>query len=287
MYKEMVKEIISNQNNTIDRIYLVACGGSLVDMYPAKFFLEKEASKVAVGFYTANEFVQSTPKALDEGTMTILCSHGGMTPETIEAGRVARERGSVTIGLTNHADAKLIDQCDYPIVYNFDFASGAKISQQYPSLTILQIVVEVVNAVEGYAHYDAFMEAYSRIDQIIESATQQVKTRAERYSEIYGKEKMIYILGSGAAFGQAYGASICSLMEMLWINSAVIHSGEYFHGPFEVTDYETPHILFMSEGSTRVLDERVLSFLRQYAKKVEVIDAKELGIGIIDSHVVE
>ena len=55
-------------------------------------------------------------------------------------------------------------------------------------------------------------------------------------------------------------------MEMQWLHAAPIHSGEYFHGPFEVTDKETPFILLMNEGRTRAMDERALVFLTKYAE---------------------
>ena len=81
--------------------------------------------------------------------------------------------------------------------------------------------------------------------------------------------------------------SICILMEMQWIDSACIHGGEYFHGPFEVTDANTAFILQVAEGKTRPLDERVLEFLRRYAKRYEALDAKELGLSTIDASVVD
>ena len=74
---------------------------------------------------------------------------------------------------------------------------------------------------------------------------------------------------------------------MQWINSAVIHTGEYFHGPFEVTDADVPFVIQISEGSTRELDERALRFLNKYAKRIETLDAKELGLSTIDSSVVD
>ena len=50
----------------IRQVFLVACGGSLVDMYPAKYFLDSEATTLHVGMYTANEFVYATPKRWGE-----------------------------------------------------------------------------------------------------------------------------------------------------------------------------------------------------------------------------
>ena len=48
-----------------------------------------------------------------------------------------------------------------------------------------------------------------------------------------------------------------------------------------------PFMIQISEGSTRVLDERALRFLRTYAKRIEVLDAKELGLDAIHDTVHE
>ena len=66
-----------------------------------------------------------------------------------------------------------------------------------------------------------------------------------------------------------------------------LHTGEYFHGPFETTDKKLPMILLMSEGRTRALDERCLKFLRTYAENYIVIDFEKLNGGKIDKSVVE
>jgi len=66
-----------------------------------------------------------------------------------------------------------------------------------------------------------------------------------------------------------------------------LHSGEYFHGPFECTDEDHLYILLMGTGAARVMDERALTFLKKYAKRIEVLDAKELGLSTIDASVVD
>jgi len=122
---------------------------------------------------------------------------------------------------------------------------------------------------------------------VVSEAKALVKRRAEQFAKDFKDEKNIYVMGSGSSFGAAYAYSICILMEMQWINSSSIHTGEFFHGPFEIVDYETPFILLVSEGRTRVLDERALSFLKKYARRFVVLDAKELGINLIDDSIVE
>ena len=100
-------------------------------------------------------------------------------------------------------------------------------------------------------------------------------------------DKIIYTMASGAGYGAAYMQSICIFMEMQWLDSSSIHTGEFFHGPFEVTDANRPFMIQISEGSTRELDERALTFLKTNAKRIEVLDAKELGLSTIDASVVD
>ena len=40
-------------------------------------------------------------------------------------------------------------------------------------------------------------------------------------------DSVIYTMGSGASYGAAYMESICIFMEMQWLDSSSIHTGEY------------------------------------------------------------
>ena len=66
----------------ISEVFLVACGGSLVDLYPARFFLASESRRLRTDLYTANEFVHAVPKVLGDRSVVIICSHVGATPES-------------------------------------------------------------------------------------------------------------------------------------------------------------------------------------------------------------
>ena len=89
-------------------------------------------------------------------------------------------------------------------------------------------------------------------------------------------------MGSGASYGEMYSLAICFFMEMQWINSNCIHSGEYFHGPFEVTDYDIPFVITLGNGCTRHLDERALAFARKYSKRLFVIDENDFDLSAVD-----
>ncbi len=271
-------------DNPLRQIALVACGGSLVDMYPAHYFLGRESVSLRSTMMTANEFVYAPPKTLGSQTLTIVCSHGGNTPESVAAARLAQSRGSATIALTHNSDAELLNHATAHICY--EWGDNSQVVNN-PMAQILCLCMEAVAKTEGYAARDAFLHSLDRIDEIIARARRQVAPNCQAFAERFQHERLFYVLSSGASYGHAYGFAICSLMEMQWLNAASIHSGEYFHGPFEVTDDQTPWIVMVNEGPTRPLDERVVAFLARHASKTKIVDARELGLNALSPEVVD
>lgn len=275
----------------IRQIYYVGCGGSLGALYPAKTFVETESTTLKTGWYNSNEFLHATPKDFGENSIIVLACHKGNTPETIKAAALGKAKGATVILLTWLKESEIIQYGDHIIHYEFDASpdhlAGDIEYAGEKTMCALYTAVELVNQTEGYANYDKFMEGADRITTIIRKAREHVAQRALDFAQEYKDDKFIYTMASGAGFGAAYMESICIFQEMQWINSAVIHTGEYFHGPFEVTDANIPFVIQISEGSTRELDERALRFLNKYAKRIEILDAKELGLSTIDPTVVD
>ncbi|ECM9985102.1 SIS domain-containing protein, partial [Salmonella enterica subsp. enterica serovar Enteritidis] len=174
--------------------------------------------------------------------------------------------------------------CDY--VETYTFGDGKDIAGEKTMKGLLS-AVELLQQTEGYAHYDDFQDGVSKINRIVWRACEQVAERAQAFAQEYKDDKVIYTVASGAGYGAAYLQSICIFMEMQWIHSACIHSGEFFHGPFEITDANTPFLFQFSEGNTRAVDERALNFLKKYGRRIEVVDAKELGLSTIKTTVID
>lgn len=291
--KNIVSEIIEKKKNEggLKSLYFVGCGGSLGALYPAKTFMEKEATCMRSAWINSNEFVHNTPNDFGKNSILLLACHKGNTPETIAAAKLGKEKGASVIILTWLEESEIIEFGDYIVKYTFDASpdhlAGDIDYAGEKTMCALYVAVEAVNQTEGYKNYDKFYEGAARITTIIRNAREQVKDRALAFAKEYKNDDMIYTMGSGAGYGAAYMESICIFMEMQWINSASIHTGEYFHGPFEVTDANRPFVIQISEGSTRALDERCLKFLKKYAKRIEILDAKELGLSTIDATVID
>ncbi len=290
---QIVREILAAkaEDGGVKNIYFVGCGGSLGALYPAKVFVERESLGLKTGWTNSNEFVHSTPRDFGKNSVLCVACHAGNTPETVAAAKLGKESGAAVVLLTYQEESEISAFADYLLLYSFDSSSSAHTGDMdyagEKTQCALQLAVELVNDTEGYAHYDAFYQGVERIGGIIRKAREQVADRAKAFAQEYKNDSFLYTMGSGASWASAYMESICIFMEMQWIHSACIHTGEYFHGPFEVTDCNAGFVVQIAEGSGRELDERCLRFLKKYAKRFEVLDAKELGLSTIDPSVVD
>lgn len=284
--KHVVSEIVEMKKfvGGVKNLFLVGLGGSFGSYFPAKIFIQSESKSLHCSMHSSREFLYNLPKSLGLNSVVVICSHTGKTPESVDVARYCKENNITTIGISFNRDSELVECADYYL--NYSFGDNKDIQFEKPMVE-LQLVAELVDQTEGYIHYDVFKQGTSQIDSIVKQAQKYVDSAAVNFAKEYKNDKVIITLASGAALGAAYIQSNCIFMEMQWIISSAIHTGEFFHGPFEITDPNIPFILLLSLGRTRKIDERALSFLKKYGKRVEVIDAKELGLGAINPLVVD
>lgn len=275
---ERVREIVNAvlKDHKIDTIYFVGCGGSLSGFFPAKYFLSCEAKKIQVGYINSNEFVYATPKEIGENAVVILASQRGNTAETVEACKAANAKGAVTIGLTFQVPSPLSEAAQYVIHYEFGDDS---IVENQKSSYAFKLAVEFLYQIEGYDDYDQMLMALTKLHDVVQNAKEKIVPYAIKYAWEFKDDQVIYTMGSGGSWGSAHQESICIFMEMQWINSSVIHSGEFFHGPFEITDKNTAFLMMKSSGRTRYLDDRALAFIGKFNDRCMVIDGMDYGMG--------
>ena len=122
--KQIVADVLSNHE--IDSVAFVGCGASMSELYPAKYFLANNTSKLNVQIFTANEFNYDAPSWLGEHTFVITCSLGGGTPETVEANKTAKQAGAPVVAITHAAGSALTKGVDHVIVHGFEANYAAK-----------------------------------------------------------------------------------------------------------------------------------------------------------------
>lgn len=279
--KTAVAAVTAKEN--VNHFYFVACGGSQAFMMPAQYIFDREIA-IPASIYSSNEFVHRAPKALGPDSVVITCSHSGNTPETVKATEVARELGATTIALSNLVDSPLWKAAEYPIHYDWGKEADAS---DLNKAVLYSLLFHILNAVNPCEKYEKGIASVANLNDVIEKAKAQYADTVKEWGKTYKREELIYTMGSGASYGEAYSFAICLLMEMQWIHSSAIHAGEYFHGPFEVTDFDVPFIIIKGIGATRPLDERAYDFCRKYSDKIMLVDAETFDMTGIDEEVRE
>ena len=276
-----VKAVVGKKK--INHFYFVACGGSLAFMMPASFIFSREID-IPSSYHPANEFVHMQPKSLGKDSVVITCSHSGTTPETVKATEYARSMGATTIALTHLEDSPLWKAAEYPLHY--DWGKEADSSDLNKGV-LYSLIFRILDGISPCEKYKKGIRSIDGLDAAMKKVREQYKEVTAQWGRKYKRESLIYTMGSGVDLGETYSFSICLLMEMQWINSSCIHSGEYFHGPFEITDFDVPFIIVKGLGSTRPLDERAYAFCSKYSEKIMLVDEAAFDMSDIDEEVRE
>lgn len=251
-------------------IYFVACGGSLAYMYNQQYILDREIG-IPAFVLSSNEFIHRDPKGLGADSLVISCSHSGNTPETVEATAFARRKGALTVAYSYKVDSPLWQAAECNLHYDWGPEANA---YDHRAGMALRFMFGILDALQPKPLYKLGLEAIKNLQDIFLRNKAKFAAAADLFGSSHKREPLIYTMGSGPVYGEAYSFAICLLQEMQWVHSAAIHSGEYFHGPFEITDFDVPFLLLKTSGETRPLDERALAFASKFSKKVTVVDAE-------------
>lgn len=283
----LVSEILKEREQAggIDRVVWIGAGGSNGGNYPAHYFMEHEATTIVSSMYTSSEFVHAAPAYVGPRTLAVVVSMRG-TPETIEAARVAKERGAATLAIYVD-ESGLTEVCDRKLHYD-SVAIDESDMGRTNSAAVLDIAIELVQQTEGYADYEDAVAAFALIDPIYRKAFDYAQPLAAQWAKQNADKPTINVMAQGPLYGAAYIFSICNVQEMLQIDSCTINTCDFFHGPFEIIDKRTSLFQLVSVGRSRANDERGTAFLRKHGgEHIYFLDAKELGLNDIKDSVSE
>lgn len=262
----------------IQNVFFVACGGSMASLAVGEYFVNKE-SEVPSFIYTSNEFIHRNPKLLGKDSLVILRSHSGTTPETVEAASFAAAKGALTVAISMETESPLCQASEHIVHYNYKDGSDAIDGEAGIFYTL---VFEILNVLSPNEKYSRIVNQLPKIQELIDKNIELFSEAANEFGKRNKRESIIYTMASGAYIHHAYSFTSCLLMEMLWIHSNAIHSGEYFHGPFEITDFDVPFLVIKGVGASRTLDERAIDFVNKFSEKVEVVDVEKFNYDGID-----
>jgi fructoselysine 6-phosphate deglycase len=259
----------------IKRIFFVACGAPNREMSVMTYWLEKYSKQIEVRRYFPAEFVAQNPSALDEKTLIIFGSHSGTTPEMVQAAQFVKKSPSLCVGITQTDDSLMAQELDTIIAYGKSPDEGYQHGYYSMFMILLALVGSIMNEIEAWELYDSVMNSLDALPDVLADVMRISEKRAVEEARLYKDDRIFYLVGSGPMFCTAYVFGVCILMEMLWIHTYPGEAAEWFHGPFEIVDQDTPIFLLLGEDDSRPLMERVVRFCSKYTERLIIYDSKD------------
>ncbi|HEX6788410.1 MAG TPA: glutamine--fructose-6-phosphate transaminase (isomerizing) [Gaiellaceae bacterium] len=268
------------------RIVVVAAGTSYHAGVVGRYILE-EWARIPVEPDIASEWIYRNP-VLSRDTLVIGISQSGESRDTINAVKLARERGARTLAMTNmmgtqitrEVDATLYTRCGIEI----GVAASKTFTAQVALLSLLALklaeVRQTLPADEIEFILDRLHELPDRIAQFlndVDAGRHSIDDIAKRFHE---KSFFLY-LGRHIGLPVALEGAL-KLKEISYIPTDAYSAGEMKHGPIALLDEGTPVVVVATD--LHVYDKVVSNIQETRARGAHVIAIATEGNEDIQHH---
>lgn len=221
--------------NTINRIYIVACGTAMHAGLVGKNVLEK-LCRIQTEVDIASEFRYRDP-LIDEKTLCIFISQSGETADTIAALKLSKEKGAKTIAATNVIGSSITREADYSIYTHAGPEIAVASTKAYTSQVILLTILGIyfaetlgINNSEINTLKKDILELPKKIED-----TLKISENVKEFSKKVYQEKDIFFLGRGIDETVAKEGAL-KLKEISYIHAESYAAGELKHGPIALIE---------------------------------------------------
>jgi fructoselysine 6-phosphate deglycase len=261
----------------VDHVYLVGCGAPNRVMLGLEYWLQHYSPSIEVRRYFPAEFMAQNPARLNGRSLVLLGSKSGTTPETVEAAKFVRNRPCISVSVTQTEDLPLAQNVQHA------FLLGETSEAHTGMFMVMQALMGgLMHAKDKWPHFDKLMSSLQALPNAMAEAALANEKRSTEEARVYKDDRILYHVGSGPVFATSYVFGVCVLMEMQWMHSVPLEAAEFFHGPFEIVDQNTPLILALGEDPSRPLMERVVRFCKKYTERTMIYDSKDFEMPGID-----
>ncbi|MGI8479308.1 MAG: glutamine--fructose-6-phosphate transaminase (isomerizing) [Gaiellaceae bacterium] len=266
----------------LQRIVLVACGTAYHACVVGRYVIE-EWARIPVEFDIASEWVYRNP-VIDEHTLVIGISQSGETRDTIEALKLAREKGARTVAITNMMGSQITREVD-SVLYTragleMAVASSKTFTAQVALLYLVALKLAQVRETLPAGEIEFILDFVYKLPRKIQSfleADHPIEEIARRY---YDSPFFLY-LGRHIGLPVALEGAL-KLKEISYIPTEAYSAGEMKHGPIALLDEATPVVVVAT--NIHVYDKIVSNIQEVRARGAHVIAIATDGNEDIQHH---
>lgn len=252
----------------ISRVFGMGGGASLSSMMAMEYALTRYSG---VGVRALNAWEVLSQVGDLKGTAVVATSYSGQTPEVVEAVRKARADGAFIMAVTETATNPLADLADVVVPIQSKAVYTSPVTVAY--LLCAHLLLERGESVETARRLMADLHAFPKT-----AAALLPRFSADAQALAGPLADQYYVIAGGPQYGLGYKVGLSVIIENLWTNGAVIHAGEFYHGPIEIVQPDRPtFVCLLGEDPSRTASENVVRFLARQGAPHLVFDSRTYG----------
>ncbi len=228
-------------------IVIVACGTAMHAGMVGKSLIESKL-RIPVTVEIASEFRYKDP-IIDSSTLTIVVSQSGETIDTLEALRLAKQKGSKVLSVVNVKGSTIARESDYVLYTHagpeIAVASTKAYTVQIAAMYILAARIGLVKGIMSEEDAREFMTKLLGVGEIMQKTIKSSNDIRRIANHIKTAPDVFYI-GRGIDYTLSLEASL-KLKEISYIHSEAYAAGELKHGTIALIAEQVPVIAIATE----------------------------------------
>lgn len=221
---------------SVERVMFVACGTSFYAANVAKYLIEQVA-RVPVEIDIASEFRYRKPM-IPKNTLLVTISQSGETADTLAAIRMAKEKGALTLSITNVMRSSIDREAHGHLYMNSGVEVGVASTKAFTStLALVNLLALQMAKARGVINQDMEQTCVKNL-LAVPSQLETVLAFDKYFSEAAKKLKdfkgFLY-LGRGVSYPVALEGAL-KLKELAYMHAEGYAAGEMKHGPLALID---------------------------------------------------
>ncbi len=220
----------------IENIHIIACGTSFYAGMLARYAME-EALGLPVMVELASEYRYKT-NTCSSASLAIAISQSGETADTLQAIKLAKERGAQCLALVNVPGSSIGHVCAAESLMRagpeIGVASTKAFTAQVLSLMLISLATAQQTQRMTAAEILAKTDALFRVPRYVESFLTQTES-LESIANKYKNNTSILFIGRGPHYPVALEGAL-KLKELSYIHAEGYAAGELKHGPIALVD---------------------------------------------------
>jgi glutamine---fructose-6-phosphate transaminase (isomerizing) len=264
------------------RIVLLAAGTAYHACVVGRYVIE-EWARVPVEFDIASEWIYRNP-VINEHDLVIGITQSGETRDTIEALKLAREKGARTVAITNMMGSQVTREVDSVLYTRAGLEMGVAATKTFTAQVALLYLValklaqirETLPPGEIEFILDFVYKLPSKIQSFLDG-DHPIEEIAQRYHDAH----FFLYLGRHIGLPVALEGAL-KLKEISYIPTEAYSAGEMKHGPIALLDEQTPVVVVAT--NIHVYDKIVSNIQEVRARGAHVIAIATDGNEDIQHH---